>query len=86
MALWPYINKFGNWPVGAHVIRFAIGVDKYKPYMLLRASSMVYSAQYSVKEPTLFSQIATKEGQEYLALLQVPATLSLVFAGRLYSD
>ena len=49
MALWPYVNKFDNWPVGAHVIRFAIGVDKYKPYMLLRASSMVYSAQYSVK-------------------------------------
>ena len=26
VALWPYIkfNKFGNWPVGAHVIRFAI--------------------------------------------------------------
>ena len=47
---------------------------------------MVYSAQYSVKEPTLCSQIATKEGLEYLALLQVPATLSLVFAGRLYSD
>ena len=72
MALWPYINKFGNWPVGARVIRFAIGVDKHKPCMLLRASSMAYSAQYSVKEPTLCSQIATKEGLEYLALLQVP--------------
>ena len=31
MALWPYINKFGNWPVGAHVIRFAIGIDKHQP-------------------------------------------------------
>ena len=73
MALWPYgyINKFGNWPVGAHVIRFAIGIDKHKPCMLLRASSMVYGAQYSVKEPTLCSQIATKEGLKYLALLQV---------------
>ena len=37
MALWPNglvfmaLNKFGNWPVGAHVIRFATGtVDKYK--------------------------------------------------------
>ena len=72
MALWPYIRKFGNWPVGAHVIRFAIGVDKQKPCMLLRASSMAYSAQYGVKEPTLCSQIATKEGLEYLSLLQVP--------------
>ena len=31
VALWPYIKKFGNWPVGAHVIRFAIGVDKHQP-------------------------------------------------------
>ena len=38
MASWPYINKFGNWPVGAHVIRFAIGVDKHKPCMLYIAS------------------------------------------------
>ena len=28
VALWPYINKFGNWPVGSHMIRFATGVDK----------------------------------------------------------
>ena len=28
VALWPYITKFGNWPVAAHVIRFATEVHK----------------------------------------------------------
>ena len=28
VALWPYINKFGNWPVGAHT--YDTGVDEHK--------------------------------------------------------
>ena len=28
-TLWPYTNKFGKWPVGAHVIRFATEVYKH---------------------------------------------------------
>ena len=28
VALWSY-NKFGYWPAGAHVIRFATGVAKH---------------------------------------------------------
>ena len=46
------------------MIRFATG----EASVLSRASSMAYS----VKEPALSSQIATKHGLEYLALLQVP--------------
>ena len=52
VALWPYINKFGKWPVGARVIRFATGVYKHSAgssYMLLQVSSMVCTQlkQYS---------------------------------------
>ena len=42
VALWLYglTNKFGNWPFGAHAIRFATGVYKHQSvYMLSGARS-----------------------------------------------
>ena len=59
-------NKFGNLPVGSHVIKFAIGVDEHKPCIMLLLS-FVNGVQCSVQckgTNTVFS----KEGLEYLAL------------------
>ena len=37
VALWlnGLTNKFGNWPFGAHVIRFATGVYKHQSVCML---------------------------------------------------
>ena len=69
MALWPYINKFGKWPVGAHVIRFATGVDKHKPVCYhAGTSSMAYRTMDSAVLVLKWPRMPI----EYLALLQVP--------------
>ena len=53
---------FDNWPVGAHVIRFATGVDKHQSV----CASFINSTQFKGTSAVLLimHQMATKDGLE----------------------